>query len=152
LAQKAAERRRKRETREARQRLKTRSQWLKEAQQAFNAYVRARDEGKPCISCGSSPNDDDLLTGSRFDCGHYRSTGAAPELRFHEDNAAGQCVKCNRHLSGNTVEMRNGLIQRIGIERVEALESDHPPRKYTIDDLKAIRDDYRRLVREMKKE
>ena len=31
---------------------KTRSQWLSEAQSAFNRYVRWRDRHEPCISCG----------------------------------------------------------------------------------------------------
>ena len=41
------------------------------------------------------------------------------------------------------VEYRKGLIDRHGVEFVELLESDQTLRKYTIEDLKHIRDTYR---------
>lgn len=138
--------------REAKEKIKPRSQWMKDAQQAFNAWVRERDYGKPCISCGSLMNDDGLLTGSRTDAGHYRSTGACPELRFHPANCAGQCTRCNQHLSGNSVSYRIGLIERIGLDRVEWLEGQHPPKKYTVEDLKEITRYYRAEARRLKKE
>lgn len=108
------------ENRERKQKLKTKSDYLKEAQTAFNAYVRARDHDKPCISCGQWTYD---RYGGGWDCGHYRSVGSAPFLRFNLWNAHKQCVKCNRYLSGNVAEYRKGLIKKIGIEKVEALES-----------------------------
>lgn len=107
------------ENRERKQKLKTKSDYLKEAQTAFNAYVRARDHDKPCISCGQWTYD---RYGGGWDCGHYRSVGSAPFLRFNLWNAHKQCVKCNRYLSGNVAEYRKVLIDRIGIEKVEALE------------------------------
>lgn len=109
------------ETRERKQKLKTKSDYLKEAQAAFNAYVRARDKDDACISCGNYVLDDQI--GGGWDAGHYRSTGSAPHLRFHLHNCHKQCVKCNRFLSGNVAEYRKGLIHKIGIEKVEALES-----------------------------
>ncbi|MBL1804963.1 hypothetical protein ELE38_32130, partial [Klebsiella pneumoniae] len=36
-----------------RESFKTKAQWDKEAQSAFNRYIRIRDEGKPCVSCGN---------------------------------------------------------------------------------------------------
>lgn len=108
------------ENRERKQKLKTKSDYLKEAQTAFNAYVRARDHDKPCISCGQWTYD---RYGGGWDCGHYRSVGSAPFLRFNLWNAHKQCVKCNRYLSGNVAEYRKSLIKKIGIEKVEALES-----------------------------
>src|SRR6185436_3123720 len=100
--------------RERKEKLKTRSDYLKEAQVEFNSWIRARDAKLPCISCGG-------FTGKR-NAGHYRSVGAFPELRFHPDNAAGQCERCNTYLSGNLVEYRKHLIARIGTARVEHLE------------------------------
>jgi hypothetical protein len=38
---------------------------------------------------------------------------------------------------------RLALIERIGLEAVERLEGPQPARKYTADDLKAMRDEYR---------
>ena len=40
-----------RETKEKLEKLKTRSDWLKEAQIEFNKYIRLRDASLPCISC-----------------------------------------------------------------------------------------------------
>jgi hypothetical protein len=133
------------ETRERRQALKTRSDWLKEAQAAFNAFIRERDRDQPCISCGR------FHTGS-YDAGHYRSVGAQPALRFHEDNCHKQCVPCNQHKSGNVVEYRLGLIARIGAERVAFLEKEHAPAKFTVDQAKAIKAHYVARLRALKEQ
>ena len=122
-----------------------------DAQAAVNEYVRMRDAHLPCISCDSTPNDNDLMTGSRWDAGHYRSVGACPELRFEPSNIHRQCVKCNRNLSGNAVEYRIRLVLRIGAEKVAWIEGPHEARKYTVDEIKAIKAKYRAMTRELKK-
>lgn len=141
--QEAAERAK---TREKLKALETRPQLVKKAQTAFNAFVRARDAGKPCISCdkplGTEPNT--------YDAGHYRSVGSAPHMRFVEDNAAGQCKHCNNYLGGNHVEYRKRLIDRIGLRRVEQIESDNTVRKYTREALEEIARHYRAEVRKLK--
>ena len=133
------------------EKLKSRADHLREAQAAVNEYVRLRDAHLPCISCDSTPNDSDLMTGSRWDAGHYRSVGACPELRFEPLNIHRQCVKCNRNLSGNAVEYRIRLVLRIGAERVAWLEGLHAPCKYTVEEIKAIKTKYRAMSRELKK-
>ncbi|MDG9927431.1 MULTISPECIES: recombination protein NinG [unclassified Pseudomonas] len=147
----AIEQRDRREIRARKQQLKSRSQHLKEAQAAFNAYIRERDRLQPCISCNSMPDDAGLLTGSRWDAGHYRSTGACPELRFEPLNVHKQCVRCNRDLSGNAVEYRIRLVARIGATAVEWLEGQHEPKKYAISDLELIKAAYRKKLRDLKK-
>jgi hypothetical protein len=122
--------------REAKQKAKSRGQWLKEAQAAFNAFIRNRDAGLPCISCGSTDR-------RSWDAGHYRTTAAAPELRFNEDCVHKQCVQCNQHKHGNQLEFRLGLIKRIGMDKVEWLEGPHEPKKYTIPELMAIKAEYK---------
>lgn len=134
------------ETRQAKEKLKTRAQWMREAQAAFNAYVRARDKDLPCISCGEHKHDDHM-TGSGWDAGHYRSRGASPHLRFHLWNVHKQCVKCNRYLSGNVSNFRIGLVRKIGIGRVEALESMNSGPEMTIDYLKRIKAIFRRKAK-----
>lgn len=84
-----------------------------------------------------------------WDCGHYRSTGSASHLRFHEDNAHGQRKVCNRYGAGRAVDYRIGLIARIGIERVEALEHSNAVHKWTKDELIAITQVYRTKLKEM---
>lgn len=142
LVKKAQERKTDRERRTA---LKTRQDWLREAQAAFNAFIRLRDHDQPCISCGR------FHEGS-YDAGHYRSVGAAPALRFDENNVHKQCVPCNQHKGGNIVEYRIRLILKIGRIAVEWLEREPPPAKYTIEDARRIKAEYMRRVREMKKE
>ena len=149
-AEKQAAIKQRKSDRERKEKLKTRRDWEKEAQAAFNAFIRARDADKPCICCGLPLAAGDV--GGAYDCGHYRSVGSAPHLRYDERNAHAQRKQCNRWGAGRAVDYRLGLIQRIGLERVEALEADQEPRKYTADELRAIRDLYRAKLRELVKE
>lgn len=123
------------EARQAKEKAKTRGQWLKEAQAAFNAYIRARDAARPCISCGRKHH-------GQYHAGHYLSVGARPELRFEPMNVWKQCAPCNNHLSGNAVLYRKALVDLIGVEMVEWLEGPHEQKKYTIEQLQAIRREY----------
>lgn len=125
-------------------RIKSRADWIKEAQQSFNKWVRLRDEGQPCISCGSN-------TGKR-NAGHYRSVGACPELRFEPNNCHVQCEKCNSWLSGNAIEYRINLIKKIGIGMVEWLEGPHAAKKYTIEEIEKIKAEYVRLAKELERD
>ena len=131
------------------EKLKSRADHLREAQQAFNEFIRARDQaaGHPCISSGK-PLD---WSGNAVDAGHYRSVGSAPHLRFDERNCHAQSKQDNRFLSGNAVDYRIGLIARIGQEEVDALEADQSVRKYTIEEIKAIKAEYRAKTRELKR-
>jgi hypothetical protein len=114
---------------------------IKLAQVEFNAFIRARDKGKPCICCGR-PLDGDGIGGS-VDAGHYRSTGSASHLRFNEDNCHAQSKQCNRWGAGRAVDYRIGLIERIGLERVEALENNNTQKKWTREELREIREIYK---------
>lgn len=144
-------RERKRSDRAKREAMKTKPDLTREAQKAFNEFIRLRDEGKPCICCGRQAVDRSL-TGSVWHAGHYRSTGSAPHLRFHEDNVHRQLAQCNKDGAGRAVDYRIGLIDRIGLQRVEVLEADQTPRHYTHDQLREIRDTYRARVNQMKRE
>lgn len=126
----------------AKERIKSRGDYARESQIAFNAYIRVRDEGKPCISCGSH-------TGKK-NAGHYRSVGSCPELRFEPLNVHLQCERCNSYLSGNLINYRINLIKRIGLEAVEYLEGPHEPQKYTIDQLKSIKETYKQKLKALK--
>ena len=115
--------------------------------------MRLRDAGKPCISCGRYEwQIPEHFTGGKVDCGHYRSVGACPELRFEPLNTHLQCKHCNRDLDGNVVEYRQGLLERIGPENLEWVEGYHPPKKYTRDQLLEMRAWYLADIRRMKKE
>ena len=143
-AQKARQKQNKKELTEYRERTKNVSQWKKEAQAAFNAYIRYRDRDRSCISCGARC---DTKFGGAIDAGHYRSRGSASHLAFHQHNCHSQCVRCNRYLSGNVVEYRKRLIDRIGLDRVEALENNNDIRRFDIDYYKRIKSIFTRKLR-----
>lgn len=109
---------------------------LKEAQKWFNKYIRLRDRDEPCISCGRYHN-------GQYHAGHYLATAARPHLRYDESNCHKQCAPCNNHLSGNLVNYRISLIEKIGLEEVERLENDHNDNRFNIDDLKELIEKYK---------
>jgi len=88
---------------------------FKQAQSAFNAFVRERDKLLPCISCQRHHT-------GQYHAGHYKSTGARSDIRFNEDNCHKQCAPCNNHLSGNIGEYLPNLIKKIGQHRVDILD------------------------------
>jgi len=132
-------------TKKALESLKTRSDWMKDAQKVFNEFIRERDKADPCISC-------QRFHQGQYHAGHYLSTGARPNLRFVENNVHKQCQPCNTHLSGNLINYRINLIEKLGVEAVVRLETDFEPKKYTIDDLKEIIIIYRKKVKMLKAE
>lgn len=144
-SEREAKRKERAKTAALRHRLETIPELTKKAQAAFNRYIRLRDRGKPCISCGkplgSEPNS--------YDAGHYRSVGSSPHLRFDENNVHGQCKYCNCHLSGNVVAYRQGLIERIGLPETERIEADQSERHYGKQDLRELATEYRRKAREI---
>jgi len=122
---------------ERKEKLKDRKWYLKKSQQVFNKWIQKRDIKEDCISCRKP-----ILNGNR-ESGHYRTRAAARQLCFDEDNTNTQCHSCNHHDSGNRGEYRIGLIQKIGIERVEALENNNTVKKWTIEELKGIIEQYK---------
>ena len=122
--------------------IKPRAKLVAEAQIAFNSWVRARDDELGCISCGT--------TKGKVNAGHYLSVGARPELRFEPDNVHRQCERCNTYLHGNLIDYRVALWWRIGMDRVNWLEGPHEPRKWSRDELIAIKADYTQRTKELK--
>lgn len=117
---------------ESKERLKTKGQLAKEAQAAFNKYVRLRDKDLPCISCGRHHQ-------GQYHAGHYRSVGSSPHLRFNLWNIAKQCQPCNVHLSGNLINYRMNLIKKIGKEKVDWIESANFSNKYSEEYLRRVK-------------
>lgn len=139
---KVRERKARSESRQRKLDVKPIGYWVKKAQAAFNAWVRARDEGQPCISCGRHHQ-------GQHHAGHYRPAGSNPELRFEPDNCHLQCAPCNSHLSGNLTAYRPALIAKIGIERVEWLEGPHEPKRYRREDYQSIEAEYKAKLKEL---
>lgn len=142
-ARKAIAQRERREIKVRKEKLKSRADHLKEAQVVVNQYIRLRDAGLPCVSCGRFHD-------GQWHAGHFRSAGGHPELRFEPLNIWRQCAPCNTHKSGDLVNYRAELVRRIGAEKVEWLEGPHEAKRYTIDDLKAIKAEYRAKIKALK--
>ncbi len=133
----------KKQKKELKKKLETVQSLTKKAQTYFNAYIRARDKHKTCVSC-------DKPLGSKFDAGHYYSAGGFGSVRFNELNVHGQCVYCNQHLHANLLNYQIGIEQRIGGEALIELHSQaHQVRKYTREELRDIIEIYKRKIKEI---
>lgn len=137
------------ETKARKQALKRRADYIKDAQTAFNAFVRARDAALPCICCGKV----EVSHATKgWDAGHYLSRGSHPHLRFDERNVFRQRKGCNRPGGTTAASFRLGVIARIGLAAVEALEADQTPRKWTVEELQQIKVTYRAKLKALTKE
>lgn len=131
------------QTKEMKAKLLTHKDYIKLFQTVFNTYIRLRDKDKPCVSCRNPYAD-------QYDAGHFIAT-TKQFLRFHEDNVHGQCRKCNRYMVGNIIPYRIELINRIGIERVEWLESNaHRNLELSIPEIQEQIRIYKQKIKELK--
>ena len=99
------------------------------------------DAGRPCISC---------FDYKPLSAGHYRSTRAAPELRFDAKNIHGQCTRCNIDLAGNRGGYREGLIEAFRLSVSCMARWTARAKHYTRDDLERIRVEYNQNLQEFK--
>ena len=115
----------------------------------FNRFIRLRDTGNPCISCGKpsiGPN------AGKFDAGHYIPAGSCSALKFNEKNVNLPCHwNCNIQQSGNRTNYRKGLIKKYGLEEVEKLEGPQPIINITVDWYKSIEEKYKAKCKELEK-
>jgi len=116
--------------------------YIKLAQQTFNKYINLRDKKLPCISCGKP------ITG-RVNASHYFNANNHWNVRFNEFNVHSSCITCNQYLSGNLIEYRKGLINKIGEEQLTLLELEaNKTRKFTIEELKEIINIYKKKIKQ----
>lgn len=80
------------------------------AWKTFSKYIRLRD--KKCYTCPK---------GLAENAGHFWHN----VLDFDEENIHGQCVHCNKWLSGNLAVYSVNLLREIGKKRFEALDIRH---------------------------
>ena len=123
---------------EAKNKLKTQAQLRNPIKLHFQKWVRMRDIKEPCISCGTNE--------AKWDGGHYLKAEIYSGVIFDERNVNKQCSYCNQYLDGNTAAYRQGLIKKIGLEAVEALEdlaNETRTKKWTIEELQTIKTKYK---------
>lgn len=155
-----------------------RKYWIDQLDKVFSMYIRLRDSRAyhyrafRCISCG------DVKPFEMMDCGHFVSRNNML-LRWEPTNAWGECSRCNRmlgdHLLGyrkNLIiklgtdavsssaivqalepEKKLALIQRIGEQKVQALEAQKKvTKKWSVEELKEKYMYFAALVLKMKEE
>ena len=125
---------------------KTLSKLKGDVQKVFNAYIRQRDEGKPCISTGQYFE--------KKDCGHFFPASTHDGLRFDEDNAHGESIRANRFDEGHLIGYRDNLLERIGQERFDALyeraaEYKKNGYKWSRWELEEIKEKYKKLLKDV---
>jgi hypothetical protein len=114
--------------------------YMKIAQQTFNKYIRLRDQGNNCISCGKNPKKENA--------GHFYSAGTHTAVRFDERNVHMQCEHCNSFLSGNLLNYREKLLNKLGFEEFDRLSVDAmKTRKYTREELKQLIEEYKDKIK-----
>jgi len=126
------------------QSLLTTSDYLKMAPQVFNGYVRLRDAGSMCISCGRKP--------LKENAGHFFSQGGHGSVRFDERNCHLQCEHCNTYLSGNLIRYRENLIKKIGVPEFEALSQlAYETKKWSKEEVQELISKYKEKCKTLKK-
>jgi hypothetical protein len=125
--------------------LLTHKDYIQLLQKIFNTYIRKRDEGQPCISCGTTNKT------IRYDAGHYYPT-TYQFLRFNEDNVHRQCsFNCNHKLSGNQMEYTPRLEKKIGFDRMQWLHAHrHDRLEISIPELKEKIKEYKKKIASLK--
>ena len=113
-----------------------------------HAYVRERDKGKPCISCGTPWNSD-------FQCGHHYKSETFVTLRFNLDNLNGQCQQCNLRKEGAFDNYALNLPYRIGIKKYNDLQSlasidKQFSKVWNLENLKEIMENVKKLRKDLR--
>jgi len=117
LGKKIADKNKKLENKNKKLENKTIASCIQEARKPFQKLIRIRDHGKKCICC----NKQMPFNISDYDAGHFFKAELYIGLIFHPDNVFAQLKYCNKYGHGNENGFRDGLIERIGVEKYNKL-------------------------------
>lgn len=117
--------------RKRRETLKSRTNWEQECKAIAQKIARLRDRFDGCISCHIGPD-----YGGKWHGSHYRPAGSNAAVELHLWNIHKSCAQCNLFKGGNLGPYRIKLVAKIGLDRVEWLESQTQPVKRSIEYLK----------------
>ena len=123
--------------------LKTRKE---AAKKACHDFIRARDNGKPCICCGKP-------LGNNYHAGHFIESGNNPQVRYDENNIHGQRLDCNFFKGGDSGDYQENLINKIGLDAVNNLKNlKGGTMKRSADDYLAIEKYYKYKLKTLNQE
>lgn len=138
----------KKETRELKEQLKTKSEYLKDLQIVVNEIVKYIDWLVPCISSGRPTHD------SR-NSGHMFGVQAYPALRFNLFNIHNQSIVDNQHKGGRPIEYMDGLRAMYGkdyLDYVMSLREQYKRLSLSIPEIKEKIKIAKEIVKELKKD
>jgi hypothetical protein len=123
-------------------------QWLlNNVRNLTHEFVRLRDKGLPCISCGVAWRDD-------FQAGHYAKAELYSNLKFDLNNIHCQCKGCNLYRDGNENGYRIGLQARHGdliLKYLDAkMRQGRQPFKWERSELKELQREMRLRLKQLK--
>lgn len=112
-------------------------------------YIKLRDRGKPCVSCGQPWHSD-------HQAGHWKKASDYSNLKFDERNIHNQCEGCNIAKQGNVQAYSIRITQRISEEdksELERLAAEYKKESFHWDreTLKQTREYYKNKYNELKK-
>ena len=120
----------------------TRQRWLKETLVDFQKMIRWEAQGTDglvqCVTCPARYHP------KQMQAGHFVKR-AHSSTAFDERNVNPQCIKCNYFLSGNDAVYLSWMVDVHGQGVVdELMKMKRELKTWTIDELKAMRAEYRR--------
>lgn len=136
----------KRDTKTALEKFKTPTQWESECKDIVQEIARLRDRNDGCISCHVGPN-----YGGRWHGSHFRPAGNNAAVQFHLWSIHKACAQCNLFKGGNISAYRPRLVEKIGADRVEWLESQTHAVKTNVAYLERFKAVMGKRLRRMKK-
>lgn len=108
---------------------------------AFSEYVRRRDEGKGCVTCGKS------YEWKVLQAGHFIG-GRNNSILFDERGVWGQCYICNIVKKGSGPEYYKFMLSQFGQDVIDDLiRISHETKKFTHEELQAMREDYKERIK-----
>lgn len=110
------------------EKIKSRAKWETECRAIVQKIVKIRDRRDGCISCHLP-----ATWGGQWHGSHFRAHGGiGSAVQFHLWNIHKSCSACNLHKSGNIIEYRPRLIEKIGQDRVDWLMNQNQVVKWGV--------------------
>ncbi len=124
--------------------------WLKiNIRTVCHDYIKLRDKGLPCVSCGSPWTSD-------HQAGHLYKAELFSMLKYDERNIHNQCKKCNIFDNGNESMYHAAILSRISIDDYDELKRIASQEKQTNfkwdrQELEKIRNYYKLKIKQLEK-